>query len=286
MAKLQSSFKNMILSLTLISVGMSAALGVVYSLTKESIAKSNLRNEINALKNVLPAFDNNPLDSAITVEGLVFYKAKIKDSIVGYACKSYTDKGFNGKVIIMTGFLPDGTINKTFVLEQKETPGLGSRINTSWKDQFNGKNPSKYNLKVKKDGGDVDAVSGATISSRAFCDATEKAYLSLMKNILKKANSEINTNKNDSCKITDINVLKKVLPDFDNNPLKEVKTYDGIDVYTALKNKKITGYAIKTCARGYNDLVWILTGILPEGKINNVIVLKNKESVGYGAKVT
>jgi len=305
MTKLQSSFKNMILSLTLISVGMSAALGVVYSLTKESIVKTNLQNEMNALTNVLPPFDNNPLDSAITIEGQVFYKAKKGNNIVGYACKAYTDKGFNGKIVIMTGFLPDGTINKTIVLEQKETPGLGDKINTSWKDQFNGKNPSKFNLKVKKDGGDVDAISAATISSRAFCDAIDKAYRSLMKNILKKADSEINTNtdKNDSCNITDVSIIvaakplifqfadksifNNVLAPFNNDPLKDFKSIDGLDLYFGKMNGKITGCAVTTFSdNGFAGKIILLAGFTPEGNIKSIEVIQQNETKGYGSRMT
>jgi electron transport complex protein RnfG len=68
------------------------------------------------------------------------------------------------------------------VLSQKETPGLGDKMKTKWKDQFNGKNPKEFNMKVKKDGGEVDAITASTITSRAFCDATQKAYDAYIKN--------------------------------------------------------------------------------------------------------
>ena len=79
----------------------------------------------------------------------------------------------------MVGLLPDGSINNISVLEHKETPGLGDKMQKSkstWSDQFNGKNPANYKLKVTKDGGDVDAITAATISSRAYCDAVQRAY--------------------------------------------------------------------------------------------------------------
>jgi electron transport complex protein RnfG len=63
------------------------------------------------------------------------------------------------------------------VLQQKETPGLGTKIETpEFREQFYGKNLSEFQLNVKKDGGDVDAITAATISSRAFCDAVQRAY--------------------------------------------------------------------------------------------------------------
>ena len=86
----------------------------------------------------------------------------------------------------MAGFKPDGTIINISVLEQKETPGLGTKMTEPlFKDQFNDKNPSTFNLKVKKDGCPVDAITAATISSRAFCDAIQRAYNTLQKGGLK-----------------------------------------------------------------------------------------------------
>jgi len=82
----------------------------------------------------------------------------------------------------MTGFSPDGKIFNISVLAHKETPGLGTKMSEpAFKNQFNDKNPSEFALKVKKDGGPVDAITAATISSRAFCDAVQRAYNTLEK---------------------------------------------------------------------------------------------------------
>ena len=65
------------------------------------------------------------------------------------------------------------------VLECKETPGLGDKMDikkSQFPVQFMNKNPIDFELKVTKDGGDVDAITAATISSRAFCDAVQRAY--------------------------------------------------------------------------------------------------------------
>ncbi len=67
-------------------------------------------------------------------------------------------------------------------LDHKETPGLGTKMTEpEFKEQFTGKNPAEFTLKVKKDGGPVDAITAATISSRAFCDAVQRAYNTLQK---------------------------------------------------------------------------------------------------------
>ncbi len=197
MAKMQSTLRNMALSLTLISLGASASLGFVYEITKEPIETSLLNKKLDAIKQVVPAFTNNPNDEVFmlpTGEGdsLEVYPAKNGDQVVGYAVKSYSNKGFSGYIGLMVGFAPDLTIYNIIVLEQKETPGLGTKMvpegtpdSPAFKDQFKGKNPVTFVLKVKKDGGTVDAITAATISSRAFCDGVQRAYNALEKGGLK-----------------------------------------------------------------------------------------------------
>ena len=77
----------------------------------------------------------------------------------------------------MVGFNPDKTIQNIVVLEQKETPGLGTKMkDDKFIRQFRGKDPSSFPLVVTKDGGEVDALTGATITTRAFCEAAQLAY--------------------------------------------------------------------------------------------------------------
>ncbi len=171
----------MILSLFFISMGMAAALGYVYKLTKEPIDKAKQQAETGAIKEVVPAFDNTP--TAKVVDGITYYEVTKGGARVGCAVKTFTDKAFSGRFDLMVGFLPDGTINQIVVLDQKETPGLGSKMKEpKFKDQFNKKNPGTWKMIVKKDGGAVDAISAATISSRAFCDAVQRGYDGFIKN--------------------------------------------------------------------------------------------------------
>jgi len=191
MAKTESTFKNMVLSLTLISLISSACLGFVYEFTKKPIELSNLNKKLNAIKQVVPDFTNNPNEEMFLLptddgDSLEIYPAKKDDTIVGYAVNTYTSKGFSGNIRLMAGFKPDGTIINITILEQKETPGLGTKMaEPEFKNQFNDKNPAEFQLKVKKDGGPVDAITAATISSRAFCDAVTKAYNTLQKGGIK-----------------------------------------------------------------------------------------------------
>jgi electron transport complex protein RnfG len=187
MANIESSFKNMVLSLTLISLGAAACLGFVYEYTKKPIELSNLNKKLDAIRQVVPEFNNDPNAEMYRLptgngDSLDIYPAKKDNELVGYAVNTYSDKGFSGRISIMTGFKPDGSIINISVLSQKETPGLGTKMTEpGFKDQFNGKNPSEYILKVKKDGGPVDAITAATISSRAFCDAVQRGYNTIQK---------------------------------------------------------------------------------------------------------
>jgi electron transport complex protein RnfG len=191
MVKTESTFRNMALSLTLIALGASAGLGFVYELTKEPIAATVLNKKLNAIREVVPEFTNNPNEEMfrlVTDEGdsLEVYPAKKNGEIVGYAVNTYTNEGFSGYINLMAGFSPDGTIINISVLTQKETPGLGTKMtDPGFKDQFMGKNPASFQLRVKKDGGPVDAITAATISSRAFCDAVQRAYNTLQKGGIK-----------------------------------------------------------------------------------------------------
>lgn len=187
MAKLESSFKNMVLVLLSITLVASFSLGAVYNLTKEPIAKAQLAKKEAAIKQVVPEFDQlDPISVSLDDGGdpLVVNKAMKAGELVGYAVETYTDKGFGGRIDLMVGFTPDGTIYNTALLHHTETPGLGDKMDaakSNFSEQFKNKNPEEYILKVKKDGGGVDAITAATISSRAFCDGVQRAYEAVKK---------------------------------------------------------------------------------------------------------
>jgi electron transport complex protein RnfG len=180
--KPESNFINMIMTLMLVAIMAGLALGGVYVVTKEPIAKAKEAKLKKALGKVLPAFDTIRVQQVKPVDGgdsLTFYTGYKNEEMIGTAVKTYSNKGYAGLVEIMVGFNPDMTINSTAVLKHKETPGLGDKMSKSksdWSNQFTGKNPAEFTLKVKKDGGDVDAITAATITSRAFCDAVKRAY--------------------------------------------------------------------------------------------------------------
>jgi electron transport complex protein RnfG len=159
------------------------SLGFVNDLTMGPKAKAKLEKKVNALKLVLPTFDNNPVNEVTKVisekvaDSVEIYPAFSSNQFVGAAVIGASEKGFSGLVKLMVGFTETGEIKNIEVLEQKETPGLGTKMkDEKFLQQFRGKNPSTFNLLVKKDGGEVDALTGATISTRAFSEATQMAY--------------------------------------------------------------------------------------------------------------
>ncbi|MBS0011046.1 MAG: RnfABCDGE type electron transport complex subunit G [Bacteroidales bacterium] len=183
MAKKESNLKNMLIALLVITFVASASLGGIYELTKEPIAAAKLEKKNNAIRQVIPDFDNIPTDEvykkAVNGDTLYFYPGKQGEDLVGTAVETYSKMGFSGSIRVMVGFLPDGSINDVAVLEHEETPGLGDKMEkkkSDWSLQFQGKNPETFRLSVTKDGGDVDAITASTISSRAFCDAVSRAY--------------------------------------------------------------------------------------------------------------
>ena len=188
-SKKESTFINMVVTLLVIAGVAAGALGGVYVLTKEPIAIAKKKKQEKAIKMVLPAFDkleSVKVPDARGGDSLLFTYAKKEGKVIGVAVNTYSAKGFGGYVYLMVGFLPDGTINNTAVLAHSETPGLGTKMKTpGFKDQFNGKNPASFKLKVTKDKGDVDAITAATISSRAFCDAVDRAYQTFEKEFKK-----------------------------------------------------------------------------------------------------
>ncbi len=182
--KLESNLVNMVGVLTIITLIAAATLGYVYNLTKDKIAFAQEQKKLKAIEAViLPGYDNAPSSDVFTIKALDLnqelecYPAKYGDEITSFAIKTVTMNGFCGDIWLMAGFLPNGTIHKISVVSQKETPGLGTKIAApKFLSQFEGKDPTTFKLKVKQDGGDIDAITAATISSRAFCDAMTRAY--------------------------------------------------------------------------------------------------------------
>lgn len=189
MKKKESTFINMVIALFAITLIAGFSLGFVNEMTIGPIAKSKLEQKVKALRLVLPPFDNNPIKDVILLkvanikDSVEVYPAFFNNEFVGVAVIGSSEKGYSGLIKILVGFKPNGSIQNIAVLEQKETPGLGTKIkDDSFIQQYIGKNVLNFNLKVKKDGGEVDALSGATITTRAYSEAVQMAFDEYVKN--------------------------------------------------------------------------------------------------------
>ena len=181
MKRLESNLKNMALSLTVVALAAAALLGGLYTLTKEPIEKQKNEKQQKAILSVLPQTDGLEIAEPVTSDGIIIYKATKDGAYIGSAVQT-EENGFGGKFKVMVGLDSEGNIVGYEVLEHQETPGLGDHM-TEWfknadKERQNiiGKSPATTQFIVSKDGGDVDAITAATISSRAFLSAVQKAY--------------------------------------------------------------------------------------------------------------
>ena len=186
MAKLVSSFKNMVLSLTCIALIAAGALAGVFIMTKGKIEEEKQKKQQTAIMEVLPKIDGITIAEPETINGLILHKAFKGKELVGTAVEASTEGNknmpFGGTFKLMVGFDKQGNVVNYVVLEQAETPGLGALM-TTWfcnpdkpKSNIIGKNPATTNFSVSKDGGDVDAITASTITSRAFLEVVVRAY--------------------------------------------------------------------------------------------------------------
>ncbi len=183
MAKKESNFTSMVSTLLVVTLVAAGLLGSVYALTKEPIRLAVMKKKNEAIEVVVPGFDNRPSSdvqkSYVDGDTVYFYTARIDNQVAGTAVETFTNEGFSGEIKLMVGFQSDGTIIDIAVISHAETPGLGDKMERDKSDfsvQFRGKHPDDFQLAVKKDGGDVDAITASTITSRAYCDAVRRAY--------------------------------------------------------------------------------------------------------------
>lgn len=186
MKKLESTFMNMVLSLVLIAAVAAAALAGVFLLTKENIENKKIEKRQNAIKEVvLPGAGPEAVITILssdTVDNCVVHVISHDHHFIGAAIETEAI-GFGGKQKIMVGLNPEGEVINYKVLEHQETPGLGDKIKDWFKTDANNQNiigRKAGTLFVNKEGGNVDAITAATISSKAFLKAIRLAYVAFM----------------------------------------------------------------------------------------------------------
>ena len=177
---MKSTLFNMVAVLFTVTLIASAGVGAVNMITADAIAEANAAATKQAISNVLPTFENTEVsEQTIDDMPIKVYTATNSGEKVGYAVESMTKNGFGGVIRMMVGFAPDGQILNVNVLQQAETPGLGTKMadeDNALLNSIKDKKAWEIEFKVKKDGGELDALTAATISSRAYYDAVQRAY--------------------------------------------------------------------------------------------------------------
>lgn len=171
----------MVLVLFAITLIASASVGGIYLLTKEPIALAEQNAKTAALAQVLPSFEETSMQTLTLDElDIEVYTATAGGAVVGYAINTATMNGFSGLIRLMVGISPEGEVLNVNVLSHAETPGLGSKMTDEGNPllaSIQNKMLNDIVYKVKKDdkSGDFDSLTAATISSRAYVDAIERA---------------------------------------------------------------------------------------------------------------
>jgi len=178
---------RLILTLSIICFIAGALLAGVDKVTQAPIQRANSAKKLCALQEVLPACDNQPDQNACTVEHngqtWTFYVARNANTYAGTAVETTSSIGYGGDITIMLGISAEGQTETIAILKQTETPGLGANIETdNFKSNFKQKPIESTNWTVKKDGGDIDQITAATISSRAVADAVNNAIEAYLAN--------------------------------------------------------------------------------------------------------
>ena len=167
---------KLLLVLTLICFLAGLLLAMVNKVTEDPIRRAQRAEKMEAIRKVLPPCDNRPDEETVTVSDhnaqWTFYVARRGGQYAGAAFEASSDKGYGGTIRVMVGVNADGTVNAIEILSHKETPGLGARISEpAFKNRFAGRDIQDTTWAVRKDGGDIDEITAATISSRAVVGA-------------------------------------------------------------------------------------------------------------------
>ena len=182
MAKKTSQVFVIVKAMLTVAFIAAGFVGTIYHITKEPIQEAQNKLVAESIKEIVPTeFDNDPFAEKISVklgkERFTLYPARKEGYVTAIAMKSSSNKGYGGNIDVLVSFLLDGTVGNYKVIHHQETPGLGSKVNEeSFKKGVIGKSPASDKFQVKQDGGEIDAITGATITSRALIDAVQKAY--------------------------------------------------------------------------------------------------------------
>lgn len=170
---------NLALRLSLICAVAALALAQVAGFTADPIRQAEAKAQREAVEAVLPSFATLGADTlrAGAEDQAVYFTGQGDGGPVGTAFTAITGLGYSGEIEIMVGLDAAGTVNGVRILRHAETPGLGANYAfPAVLDEFYKGRTARDSWQVKKDGGQVDAITGATVTGRAICDAIEKGF--------------------------------------------------------------------------------------------------------------
>lgn len=164
--------------LTFICLTAGSLLAWVNNVTKDRIQEAMKAEKIEAIKKVLPPCDNQPDSDTVTVTNAgvewTFYVARMNNGFAGAAFETSSSGGYGGDIRLTVGVRADGRVQGITIIEHKETPGLGAKIEgEDFRNGFVDRSVRNTDWRVSKDGGDIDGITAATISSRAVVDAVK-----------------------------------------------------------------------------------------------------------------
>lgn len=294
----------MLICLVLVCSVAGGLLAFINSQTSEVIAQQIINTTLDGIKAVAPEYDNDPYKEqfkvAVDGDSLTVYPATKAGETVGYAVESTSHNGFSGDVRILVGIDTDNNLIDYTVLEQNETPGLGAHV-THWfhseahpTSDVRGKSLTEP-LKVTKDNGSIDAITAATITSRAFLDAVNKAMrgVQTIDGVPGQSGETTSETVGTTAEPTmvDNDLLLSLLPEHDNDPVAEQSvitdaTGYNYTVYPATRGGIWQGAAITAPTEsGYNGPMLFIAALDAGNHLLDYAVLQESESEQLGGQV-
>ena len=290
----------MLICLVLVCSVAGGLLAFINSQTSEVIAQQIINTTLDGIKAVAPEYDNDPYKEqfkvAVDGDSLIVYPATKAGETVGYAVESTSHNGFSGDVRILVGIDTDNNLIDYTVLEQNETPGLGAHV-THWfhsedhaSSDVRGKSLTEP-LKVTKDNGTVDAITAATITSRAFLDAVNKAMRGVQSIGGESVSSGETADTTAEPTEVDSDLLLSLLPEHDNDPVAEQSVVTDVTgysytIYPATRGGIWQGAAITAPTEsGYNGPMLFIAVLDAGNHLLDYAVLQESESEQLGGQV-
>ncbi|MDQ6969142.1 MAG: RnfABCDGE type electron transport complex subunit G [Mariprofundus sp.] len=169
---------RMVIALFVVAIIAAGVTGLTDIFTRAPIAAAQKLALHQALQQVLPEHRNDPQAEVFSIEDTAIYPAKrANGELTGLAWEVVAPDGYSGSIRILVGVRPDASIQAIRITYHRETPGLGDGVtkNKPWLASFVDQTLTSKNWKVKKDGGDFDQFTGATITPRAVVKAVKAA---------------------------------------------------------------------------------------------------------------